>query len=108
MQNRHQNLTGPGSGIRLRAEADFSGNNKRTQLALGQVVVRRNSTIISPMVKSLGLFSKDVLNFLDGWMLGLTVGDIDNFVFDLLYQLLDVKSNVFNGELNNLLITRIM
>ena len=82
VQDRHKKLTSSGSRVGLGAEADFPGNNKWAKFPLGQVVVRRNITILSPVVKPLGLFTKYILDLLNGWMLGLTIGDIDNFIFD--------------------------
>ncbi len=42
VQDAHQDFTGLGSLLRLRTEADLAGNDQRTQLAFGAVVVSRN------------------------------------------------------------------
>jgi len=90
MQHTHEGFAGPGARIGLGAEADFSGDDQWPKFTLGEVVVGRNRPIGSPVIKSIGFLTKDVLYLLDGWMPGRAVCDLDDFVFDffsLLFEL---------------------
>jgi hypothetical protein len=50
MQHRHENLASSGARFGLRAEADLLGNNQRTELSFGQIVIRRHTTVICPVI----------------------------------------------------------
>jgi hypothetical protein len=50
LQDRHEDLPRPGSGIRLRTKADLPGDHQRTQFTLSQVVVCRNIAILCPVI----------------------------------------------------------
>jgi hypothetical protein len=76
MQNRHKDLTSLGTGVRLRAEADFHGDHQWAKFSFRQIVICRNNTVTSPMIQSVSLFTKYVLDFLNGRMSGLAIGDI--------------------------------
>ncbi len=82
MQDSHQNLASFGSGIGLRTKADFPGDNQRTQFPLSQVIIRRNITIFRPVIKSVCLFTKYILDFLNGRVSGLPVNNTDDYVFN--------------------------
>ena len=82
MQYRHKGLAGCSTGDGLRAKTDFSGNNERPKFPLSKVIISGDSSVISPVIKSVCLFSKDILNLPDSRMLRLSVGNLNDGVFD--------------------------
>jgi hypothetical protein len=49
-----------GPGMRLRAEADLAGADRGPQLALGQVGLGWNPSVLSPMIAAVGIGPKEV------------------------------------------------
>lgn len=78
VQDRHERFTCSGAGIRLRTEADVSGDDQGAQVAFSEVVVGWDAAIRGPVIQAAGFFSEDVLKHLDGGMTGLGRDDLDD------------------------------
>ena len=68
-QDCHQHPSSVGPGIGLRAKAHLASNHCGSEISLGKIVFRRYATVLSLVVHTGSIFSKDVLNTTDSKML---------------------------------------
>ena len=69
MKDGHEGFAGLGSGEGLRAEADFTCDDQRTQVAFREIVFGGDLGGIGPVIEATGIFTEDALVVLDGGML---------------------------------------
>ncbi len=58
----HEDFSGACPCIGLGTEAHLACNDRGTKLALGAVVMGRDSPVGHPMIKAVGVFGEDVLD----------------------------------------------
>ena len=76
----HEDLAGTRASIGLRAEADLAGNDQRSQLAFGEVVVGRHGAVGSPVVEPLRMIAKHSLKTMNGRVEGGCLDGIENLL----------------------------
>jgi len=69
-QHGHPGLASPGSGLGLRPNAHFPGDDGGPQIPFREVVICRNLTMGRPMIQASGVSTEAVLNLSDPGMLG--------------------------------------
>jgi len=69
MEGGHQNATGLGLSIGLRAEADFASNDRGPEISLSQIVICRNAPVFGPPIHPIRIVIKDFLDATDGQMM---------------------------------------
>jgi hypothetical protein len=94
LDETHEDFSGFGAGIGLRAEADFASNDSGPQFALGAVVVGGNLALLDPMIKSRGIVSEPILDAADAQMLS----GLGHDGLDLLLELLSLGVIVGVGD----------
>ena len=82
MHHAHQGASGFGSGIGLGAEADFAGDDGGSQVALGEVVLGGNASVVGPAVKASFVVLEDALYVANGAMLGGSGNGGENLLFE--------------------------
>ena len=65
----------------LGAEADLSSDDGGAQFAFAAVVIGGDSAVKGPVVKSLGVVAKDILDAANGQVLGGRLTDRDDLLF---------------------------
>ncbi len=62
VKQRHEDFSSACSCIGLGTEALLACNDRRTKLALGAIVMGRDSAVGHPRIKAVGVFGEDVLD----------------------------------------------
>ena len=62
MEHGHWDLSCSSALVRLGTKADLAGNDGRAELSFSTVIIRRNVSIVGPVVETIGIISEDILN----------------------------------------------
>ena len=79
----HEDFAGFGAGVGLGAEADLSSLDQGAKFAFGKVVFGGDGGGFRPVVEAVRVLAEDVLDGLDGRVLGGATDDVKDGLFDL-------------------------
>ena len=86
MQDRGENFSGLQTLQRLRTVRNFSGDDQRSQCPFCKIIVTRDVRRTCPLEQTVFLFSENILEILNRWMLSGTIANLHDLRSYLLFN----------------------